>query len=89
MDEGQGEGLRPEAGLDEAAPKDEPRAPKPRRRKATAERAEKTEGRRLYLSEPVFLRLRLLAMSKKITLSQAAEEVLDRGLPKWDLKRVS
>jgi hypothetical protein len=48
----------------------------------------KVEGRRLYLSEDVHFRLRMYAYQKGQKLSDAAEEVLDRGLPKWDVNRV-
>ncbi len=48
----------------------------------------KVEGRRLYLSEDVHFRLRMYAYQKGQKLSEAAEELLDRGLPKWDVNRV-
>ncbi len=48
----------------------------------------KVEGRRLYLSEGVHFRLRLYAYQKGQKLSDAAEELLDRALPKWDVNRV-
>jgi hypothetical protein len=48
----------------------------------------KVEGRRLYLSEGVHFRLRLYAYQKGQKLSDAAEELLDRSLPKWDVNRV-
>ena len=48
----------------------------------------KIEGRRLYLSEAVHFRLRLYAYQRGQKLSEAAEELLDRSLPKWDVSRV-
>jgi hypothetical protein len=48
----------------------------------------KVEGRRLYLSEGVHFRLRLYAYQRGVKLSEAAEELLDRALPKWDVNRV-
>jgi hypothetical protein len=48
----------------------------------------KVEGRRLYLSEGVHFRLRLYAYQRGQKLSDAAEELLDRSLPKWDVNRV-
>jgi hypothetical protein len=61
----------------------------PRRNKVTSKASSgKVEGRRLYLSEDVHFRLRMYAYQKGQKLSDAAEEVLDRGLPKWDVNRV-
>jgi hypothetical protein len=88
VDKEPGQGGEP-VGPAAEAPKDELRPSRVRRRKTVAERTEKLEGRRLYLSEGVFLRLRLYAMTKKLKLSEAAEELLDRNLPTWDLRRVS
>jgi hypothetical protein len=60
-----------------------------RRNKVTSKATSgKVEGRRLYLSEDVHFRLRMYAYQKGQKLSDAAEEVLDRGLPKWDVNRV-
>jgi hypothetical protein len=42
----------------------------------------KVEGRRLYLSEGVHFRLRLYAYQRGQKLSDAAEELLDRALPR-------
>lgn len=48
----------------------------------------KLEGRRLYLSEGVHFRLRMLAYQRGRKISEIAEEVLDKALPKWDVNRV-
>ncbi len=46
------------------------------------------EGRRLYLSEGVHFRLRIYAYQRGMKLSEAAEELLDKALPKWEMNRV-
>lgn len=66
----------------------EPRTPRVRRKGRGATPAEKLEGRRLYLSEAVHFRLRMLAYQRGRKLSEVAEEILDRGLPKYDVNRV-
>jgi hypothetical protein len=45
------------------------------------------EGRRIYLSEGVHFRLRIVAYQRGVTISQVAEEVLERNLPKFDVTR--
>jgi LmbE family N-acetylglucosaminyl deacetylase len=79
------EGQGGEPGVEALNP--EPRTPKVRRKKATTA-AEKLEGRRLYLSEQVHFRLRMLAYQRGRKISEVAEEILDRGLPKYDVNRV-
>jgi hypothetical protein len=72
---------------DESPP--EPRASRSRRSKVTAKaEAGQTTGRRLYLSESTHFRLRLYAYQKGVKLSEAAEELLDKALPKWDVNRI-
>jgi hypothetical protein len=67
----------------------EPKAPRVRRKKAAAATAAgDKEGRRLYLSESVHFRLRMLAYQRGQKLSEVAEDVLDKALPKWDVNRV-
>lgn len=69
--------------------KDEPaKAPRARRKRTGANQAAKIEGRRLYLSEGVHFRLRMLAYQRGQKLSEVAEDVLDKALPKWDVNRV-
>jgi hypothetical protein len=77
----------PEAPLPEAQAS-EARTPSVRRRKAKAGAAEKVEGRRLYLSEDVHFRLRMLAYQRGRRISEVAQEVLDKALPKYDVNRV-
>lgn len=60
----------------------------PRRRKGTVPTSSKLEGRRLYLSESTHFRLRMLAYQRGQKLSEVAEELLDKSLPKWDVSRV-
>ena len=66
----------------------EPRTPRVRRKRATTAASEKLEGRRLYLSEDVHFRLRMLAYQRGRKLSEVAQEVLDKALPKYDVNRV-
>jgi hypothetical protein len=81
-DEGQG-GQSPVA---EGEPTtQETKAPRRRTKKAAAN--EKLEGRRLYLSEGVHFRLRMLAYTKRKNISEVAEEVLDKNLPRYDVNR--
>ena len=62
------------------------KAPKTRKRKAAAA-AEKVEDMKLYLTEDVRFRLRMLAFKRGAKLSTVANEVLDRALPRWTLER--
>jgi hypothetical protein len=48
----------------------------------------KVEGRKLYLSEDLHFRLRMLSYQRGLSLSECAAEVLDKALPKWDVNRV-
>jgi hypothetical protein len=62
------------------------KAPKARRRKAAVP-SEKVEDMKLYLTEDVRFRLRMLAFKRGAKLSTVANEVLDRALPRWTLER--
>jgi hypothetical protein len=62
------------------------KAPKSRKRKAAAP-SEKVEDMKLYLTEDVRFRLRMLAFKRGAKLSTVANEVLDRALPRWTLER--
>src|SRR4051794_39994426 len=44
----------------------------------------KVEGRKLYLPEDLYFRLRMLAYQRGQKLSECAAEVLDKALPKWN-----
>jgi hypothetical protein len=59
-----------------------------RARKTSAAADLKLEGRRIYLSEGVHFRLRMAAYQRGKKLSEVAEEVLDKGLPKYNVDRV-
>ena len=87
VDEGQG-GETPAASDRAAAPEPKTQAPRVRKKKTATATAEKLEGRRIYLSEGVHFRLRMLAYQRGVNLSQAAEEVLDKALPKWNVDRI-
>jgi hypothetical protein len=63
------------------------KAPKKARGKAAAAGAEKVEGLKLYLTEDVRFRLRMLAFQRGKKISTVANEVLDRNLPRWSLER--
>ena len=71
---------------DEASP--QAKTPRVRRKKAGATPDAKLEGRRLYLSEGTHFRLRMLAYQRGRNLSEVAEEVLDKALPRYDVNRV-
>ncbi len=75
-------------GSDSAAAAPEPKLPRVRKKKTAAPASEKVEGRRLYLSEDVHFRLRMLAYQRGQKISEVAQEVLDRGLPRYDVNRV-
>jgi hypothetical protein len=47
----------------------------------------KTKARNLRLTEDVHDRLWLLARQRKQTISAVANDLLDRDLPRWELKR--
>ncbi len=61
------------------------KAPKARKRKPAA--SEKVEDMKLYLTEDVRFRLRMLAFKRGAKISTVANEVLDRALPRWTLER--
>jgi hypothetical protein len=84
VEEGPGDGLSREDGHEARAT-----ARTSRKNKVTGKASSgRIEGRRLYLSEAVHFRLRLYAYQRGQKLSEAAEELLDRSLPKWDVSRV-
>jgi hypothetical protein len=62
------------------------KAPRTRKKKAAAA-SEKVEDMKLYLTEDVRFRLRMLAFKRGAKLSTVANEVLDRALPRWTLER--
>lgn len=70
--------------IEEARPA---RATRAKRKAATSSRAA-AGGNRLYLSEDTMFRLRMTAFKKGVSLSEVAEELLARNLPKWSVERV-
>ena len=58
-----------------------------RKRKAAPAAAEKVEDMKLYLTEDVRFRLRMLAFKRNAKISTVANEVLDKALPRWSLER--
>lgn len=68
------------------APGDSSTAPKRARRARTAP-AGKTKARNIRLSDDVHDRLWLLARQRKQTVSAVVNDLLDKGLPRWELKR--
>lgn len=71
-----------EAGEDAAT-----KTPRTRKRKAAAASTDKVEDMKLYLSEDVRFRLRMLAFKRGTKISTVANEVLDKALPRWSLER--
>jgi hypothetical protein len=62
----------------------------PARSRSTRRRtapAGKTRPRNVRLSDDVHDRLWFLARQRKATVSAVANELLDRALPRWELKR--
>jgi hypothetical protein len=45
------------------------------------------EGWKLYLTEDVRFRLRMLAFQRGKKISTVANKILDRNLPRWTLER--
>lgn len=58
-----------------------------RSKKKKAVVSEKVEDMKLYLTEDVRFRLRMLAFKRGAKLSAGANEVLDKALLSWTLKR--
>ncbi len=60
---------------------------KAKKRKASTTDTTKVEDMKLYLSEDVRFRLRMLAFKRGAKISTVANEVLDKALPRWTLER--
>jgi hypothetical protein len=61
---------------------------KPRKKKtAVAASSASVEGWKLYLSDDVRFRIRMLAFQRGKKISTVANEILDRNLPRWTLER--
>jgi hypothetical protein len=73
--------------VDDAVGRDS-KAAKPRRKKtAAAAGSAPVEGWKLYLTDDVRFRLRMLAFQRGKKISTVANEILDRNLPRWTLER--
>lgn len=81
-DEGQGD-----VAHEETATSAKPAKGKARARKPVAAAGADRDGWKLYLSEDVRFRLRMLAFKRGQKLSTVANEVLDKALPRWTLER--
>ena len=68
-------------------PAGELQAPPPKARRKRPAPAGKTKARNLRLTEDVHDRLWLLARQRKQSVSAVANDLLDRALPRWELKR--
>jgi hypothetical protein len=80
----EGQGIARDDGQDPKA-----LAKAPRRSKIAGKASSgKVEGRKLYLTEDVHFRLRMLAYQRGQKLSECAVEVLDKALPKWNVDRI-
>jgi len=63
------------------------KAARSRKKKAAPAATEKVEDMKLYLTEDVRFRLRMLAFKRNAKISTVANEVLDKALPRWTLER--
>jgi hypothetical protein len=66
----------------------DPAASPARARRRRPAPAAKTKARNLRLSDDVHDRLFLLARQRKTTVSAVANELLDKALPRWEMKRL-
>ena len=67
----------------------EGRAPKVRRSRKIVKTADaKIEGRKIYLSDDLYDRLRLLAIQRRANVSAVVAAILDREVPRFELTRV-
>ena len=67
----------------------ETKTPTPRasRKRRSAAESERVVPWKIYLPESIHFRLRQLAYERGLKLSEAAAEVLDRGLPFYEIVR--
>lgn len=63
------------------------KASRAKKRKAAPTDSTKIEDMKLYLTEDVRFRLRMLAFKRGAKISTVANEVLDKALPRWTLER--
>jgi hypothetical protein len=69
---------------DELAPADAPAKSRPRKKSTPSG---KTRARNIRLSDDVHDRLWQLAHSRRQTLSAVADDLLNKALPRWEVKR--
>ncbi len=62
-------------------------APRASRKRRSAAESERVVPWKIYLPESIHFRLRQLAYERGLKLSEAAAEVLDRGLPFYEIVR--
>jgi hypothetical protein len=74
----------PEGRGDELAPADAPAKPRARKKSTPSG---KTRARNIRLSDDVHDRLWQLARSRRQTLSAVADDLLNKALPRWEIKR--
>jgi hypothetical protein len=67
---------------------EEPKATAKPRRKRSAPLG-KTSPRNIHLTDDVYDRLWMLSRQRKTTVSAVANDVLDKNIPRWEVKRVS
>lgn len=71
-----------------AAPKEtKSSTPRVSRKRKSAAESERVVPWKIYLPESIHFRLRQLAYERGLKLSEAAAEVLDRGLPFYEIVR--
>lgn len=69
------------------APKENTRPTRASRKRKSAAESERVVPWKIYLPESIHFRLRQLAYERGLKLSEAAAEVLDRGLPYYEIVR--
>lgn len=62
--------------------------PRPRRSRKTPT-ASGPKGRKIYLADELFFRLRLLSLQKGEKVSTVAAEILDKALPRFEVRKVA
>ena len=76
-----------EAAVVPAAKETKSAAPRASRKRRSAAESERVVPWKIYLPESIHFRLRQLAYERGLKLSEAAAEVLDRGLPFYEIVR--
>jgi hypothetical protein len=71
----------------ESGPESPQASPKARRRRSAP--TGKTKPRNVHLTDDVHDRLWMLARQRRTTVSAVANDLLDKALPRWEVKRAS